>query len=286
MPKRTRPTGKPTQSREDAKASARDQAQAEHDRQADERQLAGAVSRFDAFLNTTSKDRLPKLGRDGNIQSDCYLTVRKAAGPGFLSAWPILLRMLDAEFEARRCRTDGLNVVRRLDKVIQQTEPSATGKHGRMVRVDERAVGAAEVLRESILLPVWTMPGPVGNALRELSKSDPDAVQVVNLRATRMNGRLMTFREIARRFRRTGAEGKEYTPQRCQQIFARTVRLYPALSRYVAGKLVDDRTNRLPEDQPTDQDWIEGRTNPEPAVDPADIGRGISITRRNSRDRR
>ena len=149
--------------RRDPKAMARRKAQADQDRQSDQRCMADAIRRFDEFLRSTSTERLPKLGRGGSIQmDDDYLLVRKAAGSGFLSAWPVLLRMLDTELEVRRGRADGLNVVRRLDKVVPGTDPAATGKLGRKQIEDERAVGAAQVRRESMQVPVWAMKGPIG----------------------------------------------------------------------------------------------------------------------------
>jgi hypothetical protein len=271
--------------RRDPELMALRKAQADQDRQADERCMAVAIQRFDEFLRTTSTERLPKLGRGGSIQTDDgYLVVRKAAGSGFLSAWPVLLRMLDAELEVRRGRADGLNVVRRLDKVVLGTEQAAVGKPDRKQIEDERLVGAAEIRRESMLLPVWAMKGPVGKALHLLHQEDPDAFQIVNLRKERIDGKLMTFREIAKRFRRKGAEGKEYTPQRCQQICKQTVLRLPALKGYIDGNLLDASTGKLPEDRQTDRDWIEARTT-ESALDPADYGRGIHGASRNSRIR-
>lgn len=266
--------------RRDPKAMARRKAQADQDRQSDQSCMADAIRRFDEFLRTTSTERLPKLGGAGKIQTDGdYLLVRKTAGPGFLSAWTILLRMLDAETEVRRCRADGLNVVRHLDKVVQGPKPMATGKLGRKQIEDERAVGAAESLRDSMLLPVWTMPGPVGEALRELKEKDPDLVQLVNLRA-----KGMVFTEIAKVWRRKGAEDRPYTHGRCQQLVADVLKEFPALKNYIDGNLVDAQTGRLPEDQQTDRDWIEARTA-ESVLDPADYGRGIHSAAKNSRIR-
>lgn len=283
MPKRIKPTDKTAENLDPM--MVRRKAQADQDRQADQRCMAEAISRFDAYLRTTSTERLPKPTRGGDIRDDGYLAVRKAAGSGFLSAWPVLMKMLDAELEVRRCRADGLNVVRRLDKVVPGSETTATGKLGRKQIEDERAVGAAQVRRDSMLLPVGAMPpGPLGDALRELQAEDPDAFQIVNLRATRIDGKLMTFREIAKRFRRAGAEGKEYTAQRCQQMLANTMKEYPVLRKYIDGKLADTRTGKLPEDRQTDRDWIKERTT-ESVLDPSDYGRGIHGASNNSRIR-
>jgi hypothetical protein len=258
---------------------ARRKAQADQERREDERHMADAIQRFDEFLRSTSTERLPKLGRGGSLIGDGYLVVRKAAGSGFVSAWPVAMKMLDAELEVRRCRADGLNVVRRLDKVVLVTEPAATGKPDRRQIEAERAVGAAETLRDSMLLPVWTMPGPIGDALRKLKEQDPDLVQLVNLRAKRMS-----FTKIAHVWRRKGAEDRPYTHGRCQQLIANVLKEYPALKCYIDGNLADARTGKLPEDETSDEDWIEKRTT-ESMLDPADYGRGIHCASKNSRIR-
>ncbi len=120
--------------RRDPKAMARRKAQADQDRQSDQRCMADAIRRFDEFLRTTSKEKLDLIIRDGEIQTHSrddkngYLILRRVLKDGFISAWPVAMKMLDAETEVRRCWADGLNMVRRLDKVVPVTEPARTSK--------------------------------------------------------------------------------------------------------------------------------------------------------------
>lgn len=213
----------------------------------DSKDRAKALARFDAWTEQAT---------DAELAARDYVTVRKAAGPGFISAWHEMQSMMTAEQRARELVRLGKKVVRRgvdvmVDKSTPKTQPSE----------------AAAVLRESLVLSPGAMPaGPVGDALRALS---PDALQIVNLRLTRnANGRLLSWREVSQRFERSGKPGKAYTDERCRQIYKTALESSGDLARYVEGmtakaeiKLTRDRT---------DAEEIEAMTN-ESAFDESEL---------------
>ena len=96
---------------------------------------------------------------------------------------------------------------------------------------------AAAMLRDNLVVSAGAIPdGPIGDAFRKL---DPDSRQLINLRCRAdANGRRLTWARVAREFRRMGKEGKEYSGQRCQQIFAAAIKANPELESLFSRKRV------------------------------------------------